>query len=434
MSHDVGSLTRALRGALAVDEFIVSDVKTSAAAFTMGPKASRSQRQVRALEATIYVDCKRGRGTAHLAVDPGQPLGPQVQEASTRAFEALGVAWQLPAPAAPARVLVHDPSMRDAPAAIARELMSEFRASLPTSLKLIEARVAVQRSTHRALLSNGFNNQFQSSEIAIAATVEASGGIAVPMHLQARRRSDLDFAGVAERAHSRSVLDAGAQPIEPGLYDLVLQSAAYRPRDSADYGIWTPLVAQASAERIRAGMSIHNPGLALLPEPPLGEALTIESVGTEPFGLRSAPFTDDGQAIRNFMLADTGQAIGFSVNHRDSALGDGPANGGARRLVIANGKLPAEELLRPGARPVLVAHSIATIRTQDRGHVYLEISSGELLRRDALGRVQTSPMRSAIVCGKLHNWLGEAYFSSETSDENWLLGPTAIRLNNVRAH
>ncbi len=432
-------LGRALHKALAVDEFAISEVQTHAATRTIGGENMYQEAQAHKVLATLYVDRKRGRGEALLAPRADLPLQKQVKEASTRAFGALGKAWRLPAPAAAAQVAVRDSNMQGTPGEAAELLMDVFRSKCPTGLRILRAQLRVQYGTHRALVSNGFDNRFRSTEIALGAMVQADKGIPVPIYLRARRASDLKLSEAIDGALRRSVDHAQAQPATPGTFDVVLLASSYVPRNQGDFGVWTPLVAQASASLVRDGLSTHVPGQAILSlsgndESRVGDLLTIKSIGTIPFGLRSAPFSSDGEATRNFALAENGKAAGFSIHHRDSALGAGPPNGGVRGLMVSSGSRSVQELQRPATRPLLIAHHIGPMQFSGQGRVYMEIESATLVHRDAVGVVQKTPIRSAVLCGSLYDWLANAYYSRETSDESWFQGPEAIRLDGVQIH
>ncbi|MCP4447588.1 MAG: hypothetical protein GY811_19945 [Myxococcales bacterium] len=436
MRLEIANVVRALRNALAVDEFIVSESRGQIASESLGAAASRSEARPYRIEAQIYVDRQKGRGLAGLAPLASRDLEAQIKDASTRAYGALGASWQLPLPAAPARVPVFEATTSKAAREMANHVLGEVDRLTSGTRHLIEAKATVRHDTHRAVLSNGFDNRYQSSNISVEAIVEADGGHPVPLHVRARRLTDLDLVleAAMERAMGRSLRDAHATLAAPSHVDLVLEHSTYLPREASDFGIWTALVHQASAAKVRSGLSTHTPGQPLIPTPLRGEALSLRSEGTKAYALRSAPFSLDGQATRNFTIASEGLAVGVSVDHMNEAMGAGVANGGVRRLVVAGGASSASELGRPHTRPVLLVHNLGVVSTTPRGSLYLEVASATLRTRDSLGRVAETPVRSAVICAKLGDWLEEAYFSRETHDESWLLGPQAMRINNVRIH
>ena len=435
MSYDVAKLARSLAQAIAVDEYIVSEVRSRETFESLDKRGSgRSEALLHTLEAQLFVDRQRGRGRASLAPVAGRPLTSQIQEASTRAFEALGPGWKLPPAAAPARVPVHDASEGRTPRDIARAVLDEFRKALGTVMRPLEANARVSHGKHRTILSNGFDNQYLSTDIALDAVVQSDGGVAVPLRLRSRRLANLDLAlqEAVERARQRSLQDAKAKPVEARLVDLVLVHSAYLPNAADDFGIWTPLVQQAEAGRVRAGISTHNPGQPLLESPSQGDPLELRSEGTEPYAMRCAPFSFDGQATRNFSLAANGLATGVAISHRDAALGAGTANGGVRRLVIAGGSLSLEQAGRPESRPLLFVQALGALETTKAGDLFMDVTSAEMRTRDGLGRAIQTPVRSALLVGNLRTWLGSMLMSRDTTDDSWLHGPSLIRVNNVR--
>ena len=440
MSHDAAKLARALAKALAVDEFIVGEVRSREATESFYDIGGRSERMHHMLHAQLFVDRKRGRGTATLRPEPGAPLAAQIQEASTRAFAALGPAWRLPPPAAPARVAVHDGN-DGTPRDVARAALEEFRRALPKSLQVITAMLRVAQSKHRTILSTGFDNQYLGTDIWLDAVVQTQGGAPVPLTLRARRLANLDIAmqEAIQRAAQQSSQDAKATPAQAGLVDMVLLHSAYLPQTPSDFGIWTPMVVQAQASRVRAGISTHNRGQPLFHRTSanasgFSDALLMRSEGTKSFALQSAPFAADGQAVRNFSLVENGLATGVAIDHRDAALGAGTANGGVRRLVVKGGSQSNQQIGRPESRPLLFVQSLRSVDTNPNGQVFLDVASAEMRTRDALGRVVQAPVRSALVSGNLRAWLETLRMSEEMADDSWLNGPTLIRINNVRTH
>tara|TARA_R110002073_G_scaffold256849_5_gene419597 strand:- start:61526 stop:62845 length:1320 start_codon:yes stop_codon:yes gene_type:complete len=439
MSLETSKLARALASAIAVDEFIVSEVRSREATESFYDVGGRSERVHHEREAQLFVDRKRGRGMAILQATLDAPLAPQIREASTRAFEALGPTWRLPQPKAPARVRVHE-SNDGSPRDVARAALAEFRRALPETLQVLTAKLRVLQCRHRTVLSTGFDNQYPSTDIWLDAIVQTKGGVPVPLTLRARRLANLDIAmqDAMQRVARQSAQDATAAPTQAGLVDLVLLHSAYLPQAPGDFGIWTPMVAQAQASRVRAGISTHNRGQPLFHRTSSSagpsDTLHVRSEGTKSFALQSAPFSADGQAVRNFSLVENGLATGVAVDHRDSALGAGTANGGVRRLVVGGGSQSAEQIGRPESRPVLFVQSLRSVETNPNGQVFLDVASAEMRTRDALGRIVHAPVRSAVVSGNLRAWLETLRMSKEMADDSWLNGPRLIRINNVRTH
>src|SRR5690606_17040714 len=76
-------------------------------------KAGQLERQVeeRVIDVAVFRDVRRGRGCARLRIAGDVDPGALVSEAAVRAAHAVGPAWSLPPPAAPARVDVADPAL-----------------------------------------------------------------------------------------------------------------------------------------------------------------------------------------------------------------------------------------------------------------------------------------------------------------------------------
>ncbi len=434
MIQDARAVAKALSAALAVDEYVVSELRASAASISLDKL--RSTESAHVLTGTLYVDRKQGRGTAAFSARHGESISDRIKEASTRAFGALGPAWTLPPPSAPSRVTVRDVDDPAAPAEIAEHVLSEFSRSLGTTTRALSATASAELSAHRAIVSTGFDGQYSSANIELRAMLEFKNGAPVPLALSIRRLADLNDVLDRElaRARERSVDASDARPLSSGMFDIALELSAYTPVADYDFGIWTPLVDQANAERVRAGISSHALGQPLLVEPTTGDALSISSVGNLDYALRCAPFSKDGQAVRGFPIVTRGVATGYSVNHRDSALGAGIANGGVRRLQIAGGKESSEELGRPRVRPLLLVKAVDSLTQTRAGGLLLEIASGELRQRDALGTMRSTPIRGGIVAGQLRDWLPRMRLSSETTDTSWMHGPRRLRVDRILIH
>ncbi len=431
MSLDVSKVARTLSSAIAVDEYIASEIVGREAIESLQESAEGVFHK---LHAQLFIDRKRGRGSAAFLPGASSPLARQIHEASTRAYEALGPAWRLPQPAAPARVLAHDPSESRGVKALARALLDRFHDALPKTVQPLAANVRVRQAKHRTILSCGFDNRYLSTNIWLEATIQSAGGSPVPLRLRARRFADItqSLGDAIERAKQHSLGDVKATPLPAGEVDLVLVHSAYLPRSSNDFGIWTPLVQQAQASRVRAGISTHTPGQPLFEKAMSGDALSIRSEGTKPYALRCAPFSTDGQAVRNFSLAKAGMATGVAIGHRDAALGLGTANGGVRRLVVEGGSQSIEELGRPQSRPLLFVQVLGALEVTAHGGLFLDVASAELRKRDALGRATKSPVRSAMIAGTLRDWHARVVASQDMSDDSWLHGPTLMRINKVQ--
>jgi predicted Zn-dependent protease len=312
------------------------------------------------------------------------------------------------------------------------ELVAQFRSHLPSSLRVLDGEIELSRLDTRALLSNGFDNRYRSTSAIVSARVQASGGLPVRLRMQARQRKDLRWQEELEAAERRSLAAASATLPESGPCDLLLMASAYLPAARDDFGIWTPLARQSEARRAASGLARYQLGQEILARAPTGDSLTLMSDGTLDFGLRSAPFDEQGQAVRRFSLVDKGRAAGHSVDYRDAALSRVNANGGVRNLVVDAGATPFEQLQRADTRPLLVVHTLSDLYTEERGACTLRVGSAEWRHHDATGALVSKAVRGGVISGNIYDWLSRAHFTREVENLLWYQGPKAIRFDKLQ--
>lgn len=425
------ALIRELRANASVDEYIVGVRRRQALVRQLAGKREQGRYEGHELSAHVFVDRELGRGQSHFFVPPGAQLRPLIQQSALRALGAVGPAWRLRPPSAPARLDLVDMDWAENLSSACDDLWEQFQAHQPSSLRLLDGSLQLALVDTRAILSNGFDNHYRSTEVQLAAWVQATGGVPIAMTLRARRQEDLRWQALFEDAERRSLQSSAASANPSGACDLLLLSSAYLPQAKDDFGLWTPLVHQCDANLAATGLARYRVGQEILRAPARGDLLSVRSDGTRPFALRSAPFDAEGQAVRRFSVVAGGLAAGQSVGYRDAARQGIEANGGVRNLVIDSGKQGLAELGTPGARPLLVVHSLSDLHTEARGTLCLRVAGSELRVRDAAGLTQTQVTRGGVLSGNLYTWLQDARFSSEREDLLWLAGPKAIRFNQL---
>ncbi len=428
------SLLRELQSAKVVDEYIVSVSKINALRRQLTKGHAEERREGGRLEAKIFIDRGLGRGHSHFYVPPRAALRGLIQDSAERALGALGPSWRLQPPSAPALLDVLEQAWTGELAKSIDLLTEQFQAHLPSGMRLLDGSIEIEVLDSRSILSNGFDNHFGSTRARISVRLQATKGIPVQMEIDVRRQSDIRWLAQFENAKRSSLDGTAAVANESGQCDLLLMSSAYSPRADADYGIWTPLAQQCSAGLAAEGMARYLVGQPILRNPALADPLTLHSDGTRDFGLRSAPFDEDGQAVRRFTIVNNGRAAGQSVSYREAARQEIRANGGVRNLVVESGKMTLDELKTPGARPLIVVHSLSDLHTEARGGLMLRLGNSERRVRDAAGATQTRVTQGGIVCGNLYTWLQDVRFSSDRRNLYWFEGPKAIRFNGLRLH
>lgn len=427
-------LTRALQAAVGVDEFTVTHTRVEGWQRSVGDDTGNAQMEKvgETLQAHIFTDTRRGRGSSRVQIDELRSLSVQIRDGTARALAAIGPAWQLRPPSAPARVVVSDPAWQHEARDIVDETMQDFTANLPAGMRALQTELAFARTDESTIVSNGFENRYRHTLLSLFAIVQAEGGRAMPMQLHARRQSELQWTEFFARAEklSRNFSSAGA--LLGQSCDLVLRSESYVSRAPDDLGLWAPLAEQCSAKRFREGTARYGLGQSITQSPPRGDALSMSSEGSAEFGLQSAPFGPEGESVRRFAIVEAGVSAGLSIDHREASLRGSEANGGVRNVHIGPGTQSLLEILRPGQRPVLVVDRLESIASDERGRMVLHIDCATLHEENGDSGVQERRSLGGVISGDLYQWLKEAYYSREMHSAHGSRSPKAIRFNNLR--
>jgi PmbA protein len=393
----------------------------------------------RLLRAHVFVDSKSGRGQSVLQLSNARPVFVQVEEAVAKAKQAVGMEWRLGPPAAPARVKLVDAKWQKNSEQMMQDLSQEITdTTSATGLSIVGGGVEVGRQRLRVVTSSGFDHEHERAEGGVSLQVRADEDATVDLRSRARRSVDLRLPQKCTEAHRHSLALATAEPTPSGPCDVLLMANAYQPRKAADLGIWAPLVSQALGEEVERGLTRYSLGQSILQTPPRGEALNMQSDGTLDYGLRSAPYDEQGQATRRFDMVKEGVATTRAETYRSAALsaarftghlGAGAAspNGGVGNLVVKPGRQDLATLRQANERPLLVVHHVQQLLSEPGGALTLHVGLGEWLEP---GKGKSSFTRGGVLAGNLFTWLEECYFSKETVDELWYRGPTAIRFNS----
>ena len=466
-------LAHLLDAARGVDEWIATETRVRQVVQETGGRRSRSARETATLGAVVFRDSDQGRGTARLWLDAGSGDEGRVRaliaSAVERAGLAVGPAWVLPAPAAPARVVVADPDVAVDPGTAVDSALAQLGKAHGRLASVARARIDAESRSHRAVTSRGFASAFESTSIGFDVDVGVlSGSGTVLEACRGRVRS------VRQLFLHRRVADAArtiarrmqVRSVEPGRYDLLLRPAAIAgplaeldptAAGPAGFGWLAPLVAHAGGEWLRLGLSRHRPGQPVFrpgpysgptssaPEGPRaarldprrppaggeepggvfdeGDRLTLVSDGTLDLAPLSAPFAELGEPVRRFDIVRAGIAAGLALDHREAALARTTPNGGVRNLVLAAGPTPATGLAGPGQHRLLEIDQLGWLDVDPR--------TGALTAEVRLGQVGATAVAGCLVIGNAFDLLARAHLSSETATLGWYRGPAAIRIDGV---
>jgi predicted Zn-dependent protease len=387
------------------------------------------------LRATVHRDLPDGRGSAELVV--AEPIGDAIAEAvaaaTTRAGNAVGPAWRLLPPGAPARVTLADPALSGGEATDAAEVLTtlayaavrepDIAARSGGVPKLLSAIATVDRETIAVLTDQGLEVGWQAT-LATIKLVIAAGDAVVEVSNRSRSRDSLDVRGLVRGAADRLGAASGATALDAGTRVVVVRPTALT--HGGGWGLLGALVAQADPALEAQGLTRYRPGgLIAAAAGDAAEPLTVSSDGAIPLALYGAPLGDGGEPVRRFALVDHGRAVGLGLGARDAALRGLPANGGVRDLVVPPGTATLETITAPGLDgSVLDVEALAWLDIELRTGRFTAGVAAATLRDDRGVR----PVRGGVIRGDLVEALAQARRTREVVDRAWYHGPAAWRL------
>lgn len=337
------------------------------------------------LRVLVRRDLPSGRGTGVIELqEQSGDAAAVIGQAVALAEAAVEPAWATPPPSAPARVELLDPLAAEAFEPAAAELRTVLQQTTArTGLSLLRWRLQVHRETVTLGSAQGFEVAWKQSMVRVDAIVERNGERA-RLRRQARRIVDLDLPGAATSLGGELALPA-AQPSQyappPQPVRLELGPEAMLGHD--ERGVWGVFAAPASAGHA-GGRGGQRDRLAQRPRGSRGTAtasereqpsLTLWSDGALPFGTRSAPVGEEGEAVRRFRLFSEGELGEPGMGPREAARRGGAPNGGVRNLVV-NAGAPAASAADPAraATPLLEVRRLRWLRLDAQsGHADAEL-------------------------------------------------------------
>jgi hypothetical protein len=328
---------------------------------------SRRREQTTRWAITIHVDVPEGRGSAHVEIGPGDAdAGDIVDQSIALASTAIGEAWSSVPQAAPAKVTVLDPALAkadvvDHAVAIARAIRA------PAASTVVE----IARTDHHVEAHSGLRTEWTSSSLRAGAIVTA-GPRSLEIAREARRLVDLDIDPAIASATTDLALLATATPPTAGKCTLVIGSDALL--HGGGYGMWSVFATQADAVLERQGLARYRIGKPVATgAEAVKEPLSISSDGSRPFGMRSAPVSDGGDAVRRFAIVEGGVSVGLGLSPREAALRRNEPNGDVRNLDVGLGTWQGD---RPPGRVIEIRRLRSLAIDHYGGDASLEIALG----------------------------------------------------------
>jgi predicted Zn-dependent protease len=261
--------------------------------------------------------------------------------------------------------------------------------------------------------------------ISLDATV-IRGGVRARIQQRVRRRRDLTSGEQISAALDRAERRIHARPIAPGRYAVLARASAFLHQDN---GLLAALVGQTDPRLERHGLVRYRLGQPIAPgATSIDNPLTVSSDGAMPFGLHSAPLSDQTEPVRRFELIAHGVARGLALTARESALRGAEPNGGVRGLVVATGDIAADDLMRIDS-PTLVVERFDWLDVAAvTGHFSAAIGLAQLIegdrRTDLTGGILRGDAIAALALGRRSQ---ETHATSEyRGPALWALGQLSV--------
>jgi PmbA protein len=380
-------------------------------------------------------DASRMRGVTALSLLASDLADPQRLEARLRdavTMASLTDNPYFPLPGRPAqgfpRVETSDPALADGMDALdaaledARLRLEQAVAQQP-GIRLSSAELYATRTTHTLRNSRDLAGSYQGTHVSLDLVLFArAGNREAEMHVEAARRrlEDLQFEKTvaAYATFARDALHATLPGTHRG--SVILSGEVLS-------GLFSPLVFHASARAAYQQLGRLRLGEPISPEAPRGDRITLASDATRPYGLKTAPFDDNGTPAARLTLVEDGMLRRYWADARYAAYLGVPVTGELANLTLAPGTHTLDGLRTAADGPVyeVVAFSFMSPDPVS-GDFVAEIKLG--YRHDARGTV---PIRGGSLAGNLFAALAEAHLSAETYSDGTYYGPAAIRFADL---
>jgi PmbA protein len=304
----------------------------------------------------------------------------------------------------------------------ARRRLEQAVAQQP-GIRLSSAELYATRTAYEMRNSRVLSGTYAGTCVALDLVLFArEGDREAEMHVEATRRRledlRLEDTVAAYAAFARDSLRAKLPGTHRG--PVILSGEALS-------NLFSPLVFHSSARAAYQQLSRLRTGESITSDAPRGDRITLSSDATRPYGLKTAPFDDDGVPAARVALVEDGLLRRYWADARYAAYLGVPQTGQFANLTLAQGNHTLDILRAAAAGPVyeVVAFSFMT-PDPISGDFVSEIKLG--YRHDAHGTV---PIKGGSLSGNLFTALAEAYLSAETYSDGTYYGPAAIRFADL---
>jgi len=189
-----------------------------------------------------------------------------------------------------------------------------------------------------------------------------------------------------------------------------------------------PLLMHSSASGAYQKLSRFTPGELITQEDPRGDRLTLASDGLRPFGVRSAPFDDEGLPATNTPIIENGRLRRYWADTRYATYLGVEPTGNFGNITVTRGATPLTALRHAENGPVYEIVLFSFFNPDPvTGDFAGEIRLG--YRHDPDGRV--TPIKGGALTGNVFAALADARFSSDAYTDGVYYGPAAIRFGDL---
>lgn len=292
-----------------------------------------------------------------------------------------------------------------------------------SGIRLSSAELYATRTAYQTRNSQSLAGAYEGTRVALDLVIFAhDGDQEAEMHVESSRRRledlQLEDTVAAYAAYARDSLRATLPGTHRG--PVILSGEALT-------NIFAPLVFHSSARAAYQQISRLRTDEPITGEAPRGDRINLSSDAVRPYGLRTAPFDEDGVPAARVAVVEDGVLRRYWADARYAAYLGVPPTGQFANFTLAPGSqsLSALRAVTDGPIYEIVAFSFMSPDLIS-GDFVSEIKLG--YRHDAHG---TTPIKGGSLSGNLFAALAEAYLSAETYSDGAYYGPAAIRFADL---
>ena len=301
------------------------------------------------------------------------------------------------------------------------DTMDRLRAAVASrsGVRLSSAEIYATRSQRSLRNSRGLSASSQSTRVYLDFVLIAhEDGKEAEFHAEVERRrlADMMIAGTVDAYATFARHSLRARPPTTATGPVLLSGAALPE-------FFGPIIFNTSGQAQYQKVSRIRPGEFVSGEAPRGDRLTLTSDATRPFGLRSAPFDDEGIPAQTVAVIRDGIFTRPWADARYAAyLGITPT-GSFANLTVPTGAWSLDALRAAESGPVYEIVAFSWFNPDViSGDFACEIKLG--YRHDANG---TTPIKGGSLTGNVFTALADARLSSEAFSDGAYFGPAGIR-------